>query len=126
MPELAIAVRMNATDSVPSPYGFGVPADGSDGIDLGEPKRLAGALRDAGCSLINVSAGIPTYGPQVGRPFDRPVAGTAPSPEHPLVGVMRLLALGVGAFSRRCRRCRSSPRASRGCGSSGRTWRPRS
>jgi 2,4-dienoyl-CoA reductase (NADPH2) len=31
----------------------------------------------------------------VGRPFDRPIAGTAPSPEHPLIGVMRLLSLGV-------------------------------
>jgi 2,4-dienoyl-CoA reductase-like NADH-dependent reductase (Old Yellow Enzyme family) len=95
VPELAIAVRMNATDGVPFPYGFGAPADGSDGIDLGEPKRLAGALRDAGCALLNVTAGIPTYGPHMNRPFDRPVAATAASPEHPLVGVSRLLALGA-------------------------------
>ena len=95
VPGLAVAVRMNATESVPAPYGFGVPEDGSRGTDLTEPVRLARDLAAHGCSLINVSAGIPTYDPQVGRPFDRPVAGTAPPPEHPLVGVMRLLNSGV-------------------------------
>ena len=95
VPGLAVAVRMNATDSVPAPYGFGVPGDGSEGAELTEPLRLARDLADRGCTLLNVSAGIPTYDPQVGRPFDRPVAGTAPSPEHPMVGVMRLLGLGI-------------------------------
>jgi len=94
VPALDVAVRMNATDGVPFPYGFGVPADGSDGVDLDEPRRLARLLRDAGCVLLNVTAGIPTHGPHVNRPFDRPVAGTAPPPEHPLIGVSRLLALG--------------------------------
>jgi 2,4-dienoyl-CoA reductase (NADPH2) len=92
---LAVAVRMNAADSLPAPYGFGVPEDGGSGSDLTEPIRLACDLAARGCSLVNVSAGIPTYDPQLGRPFDRPVAGTAPSPEHPLVGVMRLLNIGV-------------------------------
>ena len=95
VPALDVAVRFNATDGVPFPYGFGVPADGSAGADLDEPKRLARLLRDAGCVLLNVTAGIPTYGPHINRPFDRPVAGTAPSPEHPLVGVVRLLELGA-------------------------------
>ncbi|MCU0249275.1 MAG: hypothetical protein MUE61_03640 [Vicinamibacterales bacterium] len=95
VPDLAIAVRLNATDGVPFPYGFGVPADGGAGLDLDEPKGLARRLRDAGCALLNVTAGIPTYGPHINRPFDRPVAGTAPPPEHPLIGVSRLLALGA-------------------------------
>ena len=95
VPALAVAVRFNATDGVPFPYGFGMPADGSAGIDLDEPKRLARRLRDAGCVLLNVTAGIPTYGPHVNRPFDRPVAGTVPSPEHPLAGVCRLLDLAA-------------------------------
>ena len=95
VPEVAVAVRFNATDGVPFPYGFGVPADGSAGLDLDEPTRLARRLRDAGCALLNVTAGIPTYGPHLNRPFDRPVAGTAPPPEHPLIGVSRLLALGA-------------------------------
>jgi 2,4-dienoyl-CoA reductase-like NADH-dependent reductase (Old Yellow Enzyme family) len=95
VPAVDVAVRMNATDGVPYPYGFGVPADGSAGIDLDEPKRLARLLRDAGCVLLNVTAGIPTYGPHLNRPFDRPVRGTAPPPEHPLVGVSRLLGLAA-------------------------------
>ena len=95
VPEVAVAVRFNAIDGVPFPYGFGAPADGSAGLDLDEPKRIASALRDAGCELLNVTAGIPTYGPHVNRPFDRPVAGTAPPPEHPLTGVSRLLSLGA-------------------------------
>jgi 2,4-dienoyl-CoA reductase-like NADH-dependent reductase (Old Yellow Enzyme family) len=95
VPEAAVAVRLNATDGVPFPYGFGVPPDGSAGIDLDEPKRLVRLLRGAGCALLNVTAGIPTFGPHLNRPFDRPVAGTAPSPEHPLAGVSRLLALAA-------------------------------
>jgi 2,4-dienoyl-CoA reductase-like NADH-dependent reductase (Old Yellow Enzyme family) len=95
VPAVEIAVRLNATDGVPYPYGFGMPADGSAGIDLDEPARLARLLRAEGCVLLNVTAGIPAYGPHLNRPFDRPVAGTEPSPEHPLAGVSRLLALGA-------------------------------
>lgn len=95
VPDVAVAVRLNATDGVPFPYGFGVPTGGSVGIDLDEPKRLAGLLRDAGCTLLNVTAGIPTFSPHMNRPFDRPVAGTVASPEHPLIGVSRLLGLAA-------------------------------
>ena len=99
VPGVAVAVRMNATDSVPFPYGFGVAADGAGSIDLSEPRRLVRLLVDAGCTWLNVTAGIPTYVPHVGRPFDRPAAGTAAPPEHPLVGVVRLLEL-AGAMQR--------------------------
>jgi 2,4-dienoyl-CoA reductase (NADPH2) len=91
VPSLAVAVRMNATDGVPYPYGFGVAADAHASIDLAEPRRLVHRLVDAGCTWINVTAGIPTYSPHVGRPFDRPVAGNTAPPEHPLAGVVRLL-----------------------------------
>jgi 2,4-dienoyl-CoA reductase (NADPH2) len=78
---------------VPYPYGFGMAADGSDSIDLAEPLRLVKLLVDGGCTWLNVTAGIPSYIPHLGRPFDRPVAGSAAPPEHPLVGVVRLLEL---------------------------------
>ena len=94
VPDLAVAVRMNATDGVPYPYGFGMAADGSASLDLEEPRRLVRALVEAGCTWLNVTAGIPTFVPHINRPFDRPVAGTAAAPEHPLVGVVRLLDLG--------------------------------
>jgi 2,4-dienoyl-CoA reductase (NADPH2) len=93
VPGIAVAVRVNATDGVPYPYGFGMAADGSDSIDLAEPLRLVKILGDAGCTWLNVTAGIPSYIPHLGRPFDRPVAGSAAPPEHPLVGVVRLLEL---------------------------------
>ncbi len=94
VPSLAVAVRFNATDGVAFPYGFGVEAlDGSVEVDLDEPRQLVRQLTAAGCAILNVSAGIPTFNPHVGRPFDRPVAGTGPSPEHPLAGVVRLLGL---------------------------------
>ncbi|MFO7694486.1 MAG: hypothetical protein R6V57_15480 [Vicinamibacterales bacterium] len=95
VPDMAVAVRFNATDGVPFPYGFGAPPDGSAGIDLDEPRRLARMLADAGCALLNVTAGIPTHGPHINRPFDRPVTGTPPPPEHPLAGVSRLLRLAA-------------------------------
>jgi 2,4-dienoyl-CoA reductase-like NADH-dependent reductase (Old Yellow Enzyme family) len=99
IPGLAVAVRLNATDGVPFPYGFGAPPDGSTRADLDEPRRLARMLADAGCVLLNVTAGIPTFSPHMNRPFDRPVAGTAPPPEHPLVGVARLLGFGAAIQS---------------------------
>lgn len=93
VPGLAIAVRMNATDGVPYPYGFGVADDDSALVDLSEPRRLVRLLVEAGCAWLNVTAGIPSYVPHIGRPFDRPVAGAPAPPEHPLVGVVRLLEL---------------------------------
>jgi 2,4-dienoyl-CoA reductase-like NADH-dependent reductase (Old Yellow Enzyme family) len=95
VPGVAVAVRFNATDGVPYPHGFGEPADGRAGVDLDEPRRLARLLRGAGCVLLNVTAGIPTFSPHLNRPFDRPVDGTAPSPEHPLIGVSRLLGFAA-------------------------------
>ncbi|MGE5199177.1 MAG: hypothetical protein ACM3H9_06025 [Rhodospirillaceae bacterium] len=95
LPGRAGAVWLTASDGVPHPYGFGAPADGRPGADLDEPRRLSRLLCDAGCVLLNVTAGIPTFSPHLNRPFDRPVAGSAPSPEHPLAGVSRLLGFAA-------------------------------
>ncbi|MDP8239145.1 MAG: hypothetical protein P9X24_08645 [Candidatus Hatepunaea meridiana] len=91
IPEITIAVRMNATDGIPYPYGFGVPEDGSLVIDLSEPKVLISKLIENGCSLLNITTGIPYHSPQLVRPFDRPIGGSSVPKEHPLEGVMRLL-----------------------------------
>jgi 2,4-dienoyl-CoA reductase-like NADH-dependent reductase (Old Yellow Enzyme family) len=95
VPDLAVAVRMNAIDGVPYPHGFGMDRGGGNRGDMTEPVQLARELAGRGCALLNVTAGIPTHVPHVGRPFDRPVAGTPAPPEHPLAGVMRLLDLGA-------------------------------
>jgi 2,4-dienoyl-CoA reductase-like NADH-dependent reductase (Old Yellow Enzyme family) len=62
----------------------------TEGEDWSEPQELARRLRDAGCSLLNVSAGNPYYNPHYTRPFDQPAAGQRYPDEHPLVGVGRL------------------------------------
>jgi 2,4-dienoyl-CoA reductase (NADPH2) len=100
VPGLRVAVRLNATDGVPFPYGFGVaPPDGSLSIDLDEPRRLVRDLRGAGVSLLNTTAGIPVHLPHVSRPFDRAPAGRLLPAEHPLAGVARLI--GVAAALQR-------------------------
>jgi 2,4-dienoyl-CoA reductase-like NADH-dependent reductase (Old Yellow Enzyme family) len=99
VPGVAVAVRLNATDGVPYPYGFGVSPDVRGAVDPTEPRRLARMLADAGCALLNVTAGIPTFVPHIGRPFDRPAAGMLPPPEHPLAGVARLLGLAAAIQS---------------------------
>ena len=91
VPEIITAVRLNATDGIPYPYGFGVPADGSTDIDLSESKKLIAELIQKGCSLLNITTGIPYHSPQLVRPFDRPLGGASVPDEHPLEGVMRLL-----------------------------------
>jgi 2,4-dienoyl-CoA reductase-like NADH-dependent reductase (Old Yellow Enzyme family) len=80
-------------DGLPYPYGFGVHRDDATRPDLTEPLELLRKLHAAGCPLANISIGIPYWRPHLGRPFDRAVPGSPASPEHPLVGVVRLLQL---------------------------------
>lgn len=67
---LHIAVRMNAYDAIPYPYGWGVDRNDHHIPDLTEPKKLAQILQDKGVEILNVSAGSPYYNPHVGRPYD--------------------------------------------------------
>jgi 2,4-dienoyl-CoA reductase-like NADH-dependent reductase (Old Yellow Enzyme family) len=93
VPQIQIAVRMNAYDGIPFPYGFGSTKDEPVSIDLTEPKQVVLRLIEEGCSLINITAGIPYLKPHLGRPFDRPVKGSPIPPEHPLEGVFRLISI---------------------------------
>ena len=93
VPQLHIAVRLNATDRIPFPYGFGVPGDGTVRVDLSEPAILVERLIAEGCTLLNITAGNPMTVPHWTRPFDRPVPGAAVPDEHPLEGVIRLIRL---------------------------------
>jgi 2,4-dienoyl-CoA reductase-like NADH-dependent reductase (Old Yellow Enzyme family) len=95
VPGAGLAVRLNASDLVPYPYGFGMATDGSQRIDLAEPRALVRQLLALGCCLINVTAGIPRHAPYAVRPFDRPIMGGAQPPEHPLVGVTRQIQLAA-------------------------------
>jgi 2,4-dienoyl-CoA reductase (NADPH2) len=88
-----IVTRMGIYDAIPYPYGWGVDKDDYTKPDLTEPKKLIGLLRQRGVKLINITIANPYYNPHVGRPFNEPIVGGYAEPEHPLVGVARLVKL---------------------------------
>lgn len=89
--KIRIVTRMGVYDAIPYPYGWGVDKNDYTRPDLTEPKKLIGLLRQRGVRLINVTIANPYYNPHVGRPFNEPIIGGYPEPEHPLVGVDRLV-----------------------------------
>jgi len=84
---------LNAHDGLPYPYGFGVSRDESLTIDLTEPKKLIRRLIQEGCTLFNITLGIPYVHPHLSRPFNRPLFKSPLPLEHPLEGVSRFLAV---------------------------------
>jgi 2,4-dienoyl-CoA reductase (NADPH2) len=88
-----ITTRLGIYDAIPYPYGWGVDKDDYRKPDLTEPKKLIGLLRQRGVNLINVTVANPYYNPHVGRPFNEAIVGGYEEPEHPLVGVSRLVNL---------------------------------
>ena len=91
VPGLMVTSRFNAYDGLQYPYGFGADRDDPDTPDLTEPAALFREIKTAGAPIANVSMGVPYHRAYLGRPFDRAVPGEAKSPEHPLLGVARLL-----------------------------------
>ena len=88
--DFQVAVRLNAYDGIPYPYGWGMSREDAEREDLSEVKRLLRLLYDKGVRMVNISAGNPYYNPHVGRPFDSPLTTRQLPAEHPLVGVARL------------------------------------
>lgn len=86
--DIEIAVRMNAYDAIPYPYGWGVDKSDSKKIDLTEPKKLVQMLVERGVSLINISCANGGYTPHIVRPYDK---GPYIPDEHQLAGVFRML-----------------------------------
>lgn len=86
-----VVTRLGIYDAIPYPYGWGVDQDDYTKPDLTEPKKLIGLLRQRGVKLINITIANPYYNPHVGRPFNEPIVGGYAEPEHPLVGVARLV-----------------------------------
>lgn len=91
--EARIVTRLGIYDAIPYPYGWGVDKNDYTRPDLTEPKRLIALLRQRGVRLINITIANPYYNPHVGRPFNEPIVGGYAEPEHPLVGVARLVRL---------------------------------
>jgi NADPH-dependent glutamate synthase beta subunit-like oxidoreductase/2,4-dienoyl-CoA reductase-like NADH-dependent reductase (Old Yellow Enzyme family) len=88
-----VVTRLGIYDAIPYPYGWGVNKDEYTKADLTEPKMLIGTLKDRGVGLIDITVANPYYNPHVGRPFNEPIVGGYAEPEHPLVGVARLVDL---------------------------------
>ncbi len=82
-----VAIRLNVCDSIPYPYGWGTDKQGE--MDLREPLKLVKELEGLAVKLINITASTSYLKPHINRPYNR---GEFP-PEHPLVGVDRLIYL---------------------------------
>ncbi len=106
VPDLLLAVRMNAYDGIPfrkgddghgepvpcdGPVvsGFGIDKDDPSREDATEPIRVAQLLAEWGVSLLNVTAGNPYASPHFVRPAENPPIDGYDAPEHPLLGVAR-------------------------------------
>jgi NADPH2 dehydrogenase len=106
VPDLVLGVRLNVYDGIPfhkgpddagtsdewsKPLanGWGMNTDEPFTVDLAEPLRWIGEMRQLGIALLNVSLGNPYAQPHYGRPFEYPPPDGYESPEHPLVGVDR-------------------------------------
>ncbi len=83
-----VAVRLNAYDEIPYPYGFGVNRSQYRKPDLTEIKLIVRRLYELGVRLVNITSGNPYYNPHVNRPYD---TGTYTPPDHPLENVYKLL-----------------------------------
>lgn len=89
--EKMVVTRLGVYDAIPYPYGWGVDEKNYAKPDLAEPKKLIALLEQRGTKLINITVANPYYNPHVGRPFSEPIVGGYEEPEHPLVGVARLI-----------------------------------
>lgn len=86
--DFIVSSRLNVYDGFEYPYGFGVKNDGSLGFDVTEPDWLIQELYQYGVRLLNITMGNPYFNPHVNRPYAQ---GGYAAPEHPLVGVSRML-----------------------------------
>jgi 2,4-dienoyl-CoA reductase-like NADH-dependent reductase (Old Yellow Enzyme family) len=86
---IEITTRLNAYDAIPYPYGWGCDSEG--GIDLTEPKRLVRELAGLGLTMINITIATPYLKPHISRPYDQPGRNGYPQPEHPIIGIARIL-----------------------------------
>ncbi|MCD6347776.1 MAG: hypothetical protein J7L96_10185 [Bacteroidales bacterium] len=88
--QLAITARINVFDGLDK--GFGVGKSNGE-ADLSEVKMLMNTMDAEGVSLWSITAGIPYINPWIGRPFDKPTKIDELAPEHPLIGVVRMINL---------------------------------
>ncbi len=86
-----VTTRFPMYDAIPYPYGWAVDKDDYTKPDFTEPKKLLKLLVEKGVKIINTTIGNPYYTPHLGRPFNEPILGAYEPPEHPLIGLVRIL-----------------------------------
>lgn len=86
--DFIITSRLNIYDGFEYPYGFGVKKGEGITPDFTEAKMLSKILVQNGIDLLDFTMGNPYFNPHVNRPFAK---GTYEPPEHPMVGVERML-----------------------------------
>lgn len=87
--DFIVTSRMNVYDGFSYPYGFGV--NEKDGLtpDLTEPLQVISTLKNTyGFDLLDITIGNPYQNPHVNRPYNH---GPYEAPEHPLIGVSRMM-----------------------------------
>ena len=89
----AVVTRLGIFDAIPYPYGWAVDKQDYTKPDLTEPKKLISLLRQRNVKLIDITIANPYYNPHFGRPFNEPIVGGYDEPEHPLIGVARMINL---------------------------------
>jgi 2,4-dienoyl-CoA reductase-like NADH-dependent reductase (Old Yellow Enzyme family) len=88
-----VVTRLGIYDAIPYPYGWAVDKNDFAKPDLTEPKKLFALLAERNVPMINVTIANPYYNPHLGRPYNEPVIGGYEPPEHPLIGVERMIRL---------------------------------
>lgn len=88
-----VVSRLGLYDAIPFPYGWAVDREDVNKPDLTEPKRLLAEMIKRKVPLITATIGNPYYEPHWGRPFNEPTVGGQKAPEHPLVGVERIIRI---------------------------------
>ncbi|MBO5287048.1 MAG: flavin oxidoreductase/NADH oxidase [Clostridia bacterium] len=86
--DFIITSRLNAYDGFEYPYGFGVKEGCGITPDFTETKMLLANLVDVGIDMIDITMGNPYFNPHVNRPYSK---GGYEPPEHPMIGVQRML-----------------------------------
>ncbi len=88
-----VTTRLPLYDAIPYPYGWAVDKDDYTKPNLSELKKLVKLLAEHGVKILNTTIGNPYYSPHMGRPFNEPIIGAYEQPEHPLVGVHRIITI---------------------------------
>jgi len=88
-----VTARLGLYDAIPYPYGWAVDKNDYRKPDLTEPKKLVAMLVERGVKILNTTIANPYYNPHIGRPFNEAIIGAYPPPEHPLIGVHRILTI---------------------------------